>query len=48
MLTQYIKTPTIEKLHKHGVHFVLCRSKDEGNTRKAKRQRGSCSIMSYL
>ena len=35
MFSQHITTPTIEKLHKAGIHFVLCRSKDEG-TRKAK------------
>ena len=35
MHSQSIRSPSIEKLHKAGLHFVLCRSKDEG-TRKAK------------
>ena len=35
MFSQHITNPAIEKLHKAGLHFVLCRAKDEGD-RKAK------------
>ena len=38
MLSQSITKPTLEKLHKSGVHFVLCRAKDEGD-RQAKTRR---------
>ena len=35
MYSQHITKPEVQQLHESGVHFVLCRSKDEG-TRKAK------------
>ena len=35
MYPRSITEPTLEQLHKGGIHFVLCRSKDEG-TKKAK------------
>ena len=35
MLSQHITKTSLQKLHKGGIHFVLCRSKDEG-TKKAK------------
>ena len=34
-ITEPTTEPTVEQLHANGVHFVLCRSKDEG-TKKAK------------
>ena len=33
MYSQSITTPTIEKLHADGLHFVRCREKDVGSKR---------------